>query len=229
MRRTAAPGLAAAGLTLLVALAGCGAGAPAGGGAAPAASASASSAARPGLNPAQVAASEIIRLQPVVPFSSAQVATLLPILQALAGNPALPAAQLATDGQQLQAVFTSTQQEALKNMGSQSGAGFGPGGTAPRSGFSGTGAGGGAFTGPFRRGGASGSRSGPGPGARSSTSGGGPRTSGAGPSGFAAGRGGAFAAGGIYQIAIETLQGQTPTLAGGGGPAGAPAAATTGA
>jgi hypothetical protein len=190
-------GLAAVGLAL------AGAGGPAAGGArSPAASSSrAARGQRRQLDPAQLAALEIIRLQPVVPFSPAQVQQLVPILQSLAANPNLPADQLSAKAQQIEAVFTATQKQALQNMGSQTGA-F-PGGGFGRSG---AGAGpGGTFV---RRRPASGSASGP-------------QAGGVGPAGAASGSGsngrgpGRLGAGGVYQLAIATLQGQATPGSGG--------------
>lgn|GEM_PF-5398579 len=102
------------------------------------------------VNPAMQAALEVIRLEPVVPFSSSQVQKMVPILQALAKTPNEASADLATQGKAIEALFTATQQEALKNMaaagpgaagGPAGGFGGGPGGAGARAG-AGRGAGG---------------------------------------------------------------------------------------
>lgn len=91
------------------------------------------------LNPAMRAAIDVIRLEPVVPFTSAQVQKIVPLLQGLAKAPNASASQLASEGQAIEAQFTATQQEALKNMAAagptgaagatgSAGGGFGPGG-----------------------------------------------------------------------------------------------------
>jgi hypothetical protein len=67
-------------------------------------------------NPALRAASEIVLVAPVVPFSARQVHELVPLLQALAKDPNLPAAQLAARAKALTAVLTAQQLQALHNM-----------------------------------------------------------------------------------------------------------------
>ena len=162
------------------------------------------------LKPTQLAALEIVRVQSVVPFSAAQLQQLIPMLQALQANPHQPAATLAQDAKNMEAVFSPLQNEALKNMGSNGSTGF-PG----TSGFprfrSGTASG--SAAGAFRR-----FRSNSGSG---SSSGAGPRLSRTGPGG---------GAGFIYTLAIDTLQGKSPFpnagRAGGPGTASASSAAT---
>ncbi len=132
-RRVRARVLPAGALVLALCTTACGAGAAK----APAAarSSSVSGARRFALNPAEQAALEIVRLQPVVPFSPGQVKTLLPLLQGLQANPNQPPATLSQDGKTIEAAFTALQQEALKNMGSSTGpGGFGgrPGAGARR-------------------------------------------------------------------------------------------------
>lgn len=151
-------------------------------------------------NPAMRAAVEIIRLQPVVPFTPQQVQQLVPILQALASNPNLPAAQLTAKAQQIEAVLTDTQKTALSNMGSAGGIGPGQGAGGFRRGASGLGSDGGR----------------PGQGGR-------PRQPGA--SGTARGR--SFSPGGVYQLAIDALQGTASSPNASGSPA-VPGGATAG-
>ena len=67
-------------------------------------------------NPAIRAASEIIQVAPVVPFSAQQVKTLVPMLQALAKDPKLSASALAAKAKALTAVLTTQQTQALRNM-----------------------------------------------------------------------------------------------------------------
>ncbi len=101
----------------LAALAGCGASAATAGGAATVASVQSGAGShrfRP--NPALRAASEIVLVAPVVPFSARQVHELVPLLQALAKDPNLPAAQLAARAKALTAVLTAQQLQALHNM-----------------------------------------------------------------------------------------------------------------
>ena len=194
MRRRGVLLAAAAGLALV--LASCGAaGSPTTSGQ-PSSTGSAPARVRT-LNPAEQAAADIIRVQSVVPFSPAQIQTLVPMLQALAANPNQTASVLATDGRALQAVLTSMQQEALRNMGSASGpGGFFPGGGPGPAGFRGR-------------------RS---PSLRAQGSG-----SGA-PSGSGVGR--ARGPSLIYTLALDRLQGTAPSLpAPGSGTAGAPAGA----
>ncbi len=136
------------------------------------------------LNPAQTAAFEIIRVQSIVPFTAAQDQQLEPMLSALAKDPKQTAAQLAADAKQITAVFTATQQTALKNAGlgsvTATGNGFG------RGGFAG---------GHFR-------------GTRPHVSGTGPRKF----SGAGGGRPAAFRGSFVYTLALDTLEGKRPTL-----------------
>ena len=124
----AVSGLALAGCLLV--LAGCGAAAAttatgaSGGAATPPAAATGSahgapaSAAKRGFkrNPAIRAASEIILVAPVVPFSAQQVKTLVPMLQALSKDPKLSTSALASKAKALTAVLTTQQTQALHNM-----------------------------------------------------------------------------------------------------------------
>ncbi len=194
-----APAACAAALVLALATAACGAGSA--GGKAAVAAGSSSSAARPHftLNPAETAALDIVRLQPVVPFTSAQVQQLVPMLQALAADPNQPASALTADGARIEAVFTSTQQEALKNMGSGTGPGFR---------FSGGAAGPGGSGGAFR------GRSGTAGALRRSSA-----ASGAGRRPFRSGSG-AGGASFAYTAAINTLEGKAafPGATAAGGP-----------
>ena len=123
----------AAGLALVVlGLAGCGAAATTKGAAA--------STKAPKLNPAETAAFEIVRLQSIVPFTTAQDQTLETILSALAKDPNQSASALAAQAKAITAVFTPTQQTAIKNagLGSVTTAGFGGGPFARGGHFSGT-------------------------------------------------------------------------------------------
>jgi uncharacterized protein (DUF1778 family) len=67
-------------------------------------------------NPALRAASEIILVAQVVPFSHSQVERLLPVLRALAAHPAEPPAELASRARAITAVFTRLQLEAIRNL-----------------------------------------------------------------------------------------------------------------
>ncbi len=67
-------------------------------------------------NPAIRAASQIVLVAPVVPFSAQQVKTLVPMLQALAKDPKLSASALAAKAKALTAVLTTQQTQALRNM-----------------------------------------------------------------------------------------------------------------
>jgi len=148
---------------------------------------SSSSARRFNSNPAIQAAEDIIRLQPVVPFSHVQVNEIVPILQQLASNPAASSGTLSKDAATIKGYFTTVQTQALANMAA---AGPGAGGFRPPSGASGTfffrsGTGGGHFSGsrPFAS-----------------------LPSGTRPSGT---RGGStFSLAAIYNLAIRTLEGK---------------------
>lgn len=192
----------AAVLLTMLSTAACGAAArPAGTAGTSAASSSAAPRAR-ALNPAQQAALEIVRVQSVVPFSKTQIQALLPMLQALQTDPRQPAATLAQDAKQIEAVLSTLQREALKNMGSNNSTGF-PGASGFPRFRSRTAAG--AFR-RFR------SRSGAG-----SFSGAGPRFS-------RKGLGGG--AGFIYTLAIDTLQGKSPFPGAASGPGTAAASSS---
>ena len=156
------------------------------------------------VDPAVAAALEVIRVEPVVPFTAAQVAKLVPILQGLAQAPTESAANLAAKATQMEAVFTATQQEALKNMGP--GQGFAGGGTARARGAGGSRPGGATA-------GASGTRRFSGP----------PGAAGAG------GTRGQFTGAAIYPRALATLQGGGSGTGAGPVPAGAGAGARQGA
>lgn len=71
----------------------------------------------PQLNPAERAAFEIVRLQTIVPFTSAQAQQLEPLLRSLIRDPNVSAGVLAADAKKITAVFTPTQDTAIKNAG----------------------------------------------------------------------------------------------------------------
>lgn len=183
----------AAGLALVVlGLAGCGAAATTKGAAA--------STKAPKLNPAETAAFEIVRLQSIVPFTTVQDQTLEPILSALAKDPNQSASALAAQAKAITAVFTPTQQTAIKNagLGSVTTAGFGGGGFARGGHFSGTPPTGAHFS-----------------GTRNFSGTGHFRRTGKGP-------GGAFGPSLAYTLALDTLEGKTLSRPGGfpGAPGG---------
>jgi uncharacterized protein (DUF1778 family) len=91
-------------------------------------------------NPAVRAAGEVLRLQQVVPFTPDQVQKLVPILQQLAQDPNEPPAELQQKAQEIEAVFTPEQQQALRNMAAGGGT---PGADAGRAAFPGSDTGGG--------------------------------------------------------------------------------------
>lgn len=174
--------LGAAAALLGMVLAGCGK--------APTAASTAGKPAAPKLNPAETAAFEIVRVQSIVPFTASQVSELEPMLSALVKDPNQTATQLAADAKQITAVFTPTQQTALKNAGLGSvtalGGGFGGGAFAGRH-FSGT---------------------------RPHFSGTRPHFSGTRPhfSGTGSGKRPAFNASFVYTLALDTLEGKRPTF-----------------
>jgi len=67
-------------------------------------------------NPALAAASAIVLVAPVVPFSPEQVKKLLPILESLAKDPDQPPAELSAKAREMLAVLTPLQREALQNL-----------------------------------------------------------------------------------------------------------------
>lgn len=67
-------------------------------------------------NAALGTATEIMLVAPVVPFTPSQVAALVPILQSLAKDPTMPAAEVAAKAKQMRGLFTKLQVEAIANL-----------------------------------------------------------------------------------------------------------------
>lgn len=199
--------IVAAGLALAVlGLAGCGA--------ATTKTGAAAASKAPKLNPAETAAFEIVRLQSIVPFTAAQDQTLEPILSALAKDPNQSASALAAQAKAITAVFTPTQQTAIKNagLGSVATAGFGGGGFARGGHFSGTPPAGAHFSGTRKF---SGTHKFSGTGHFSRTGKGGA---------------GAFGPSLAYTLALDTLEGKTLGRPGGfpGAPGGGSSSSSSG-